>query len=99
RPISRASVRHCAVRAEGTARTANSNFPETLFKSEGPPMKIHPRMQVAVGALAGGFLMQVQIFAEAPAPVPAAIAAPGEEMVATFHAEGAQLYECKRDSE
>ena len=62
-------------------------------------MKIHPRMQVAVGALAGVFLMQVQIFAEAPAPVPAAIAAPGEEMVATFHAEGAQLYECKRDSE
>ena len=29
------------------------------------------------------------------AQVPAAIAAPGESMVATFHAEGAQVYECK----
>lgn len=31
----------------------------------------------------------------ASAEVPAAIAAPGETTVATFHAEGAQLYECK----
>jgi hypothetical protein len=29
------------------------------------------------------------------AQVPAAIAAPGESTVATFHAEGAQVYECK----
>jgi hypothetical protein len=29
------------------------------------------------------------------AQVPAAIAAPGESPVATFHAEGAQVYECK----
>jgi hypothetical protein len=29
------------------------------------------------------------------AQVPAAIAAPGESAVATFHAEGAQVYECK----
>jgi hypothetical protein len=29
------------------------------------------------------------------AQVPAAIAAPGESVVATFHAEGAQVYECK----
>jgi hypothetical protein len=29
------------------------------------------------------------------AQVPAAIAAPGESTVATFHAEGAQIYECK----
>ena len=27
--------------------------------------------------------------------MPPAIAAPGEEMVATLHAEGAQIYECK----
>lgn len=32
----------------------------------------------------------------APAqPMPAAIAAPGETVVATIHAEGAQVYECK----
>src|SRR5213593_1367017 len=29
------------------------------------------------------------------AEVPAAIAAPGETVVATWHAEGAQVYECK----
>ena len=29
------------------------------------------------------------------AQMPPAIAAPGEEIVATFHAEGAQIYECK----
>src|SRR5215472_3002984 len=31
----------------------------------------------------------------AAAQVPQAIAAPGETTVATFHAEGAQVYECK----
>jgi Protein of unknown function (DUF3455) len=31
----------------------------------------------------------------AHAQVPAAIAAPGESAVATWHAEGAQIYECK----
>jgi uncharacterized protein DUF3455 len=62
-------------------------------------MKLHPRMQLAIGSLAGVLLMQAEIFAEVPARVPAAIAAPGEAMAATFHAEGAQLYECKRDSE
>jgi hypothetical protein len=31
--------------------------------------------------------------------VPAAIAAPGEAAVATFHAEGAQVYECKAGSD
>jgi hypothetical protein len=29
------------------------------------------------------------------ADVPAAVAAPGETIVATFHAEGAQIYECR----
>jgi hypothetical protein len=31
----------------------------------------------------------------ASADVPAAVAAPGETIVATFHAEGSQIYECK----
>jgi hypothetical protein len=34
----------------------------------------------------------------ARAQVPPAIAAPGETTVATYHAEGAQIYECKPDS-
>ena len=33
--------------------------------------------------------------ARASADVPAAVAAPGETIVATFHAEGAQIYECR----
>src|SRR5262245_21254603 len=36
--------------------------------------------------------------AVARAVVPDAIAAPGEALVATFHAEGAQVYECKADA-
>jgi Protein of unknown function (DUF3455) len=35
----------------------------------------------------------------APAQVPPAIAAPGETKVATFHGEGAQIYECRGDSD
>ena len=34
----------------------------------------------------------------ASAQVPNAIAAPGETVVATFHAEGAQIYDCKPDA-
>jgi Protein of unknown function (DUF3455) len=34
----------------------------------------------------------------AAAQVPDAIAAPGERVVATFHAEGAQVYDCKADA-
>jgi hypothetical protein len=62
-------------------------------------MKIHPKMQLAIGSLAGVLLMQAEIFAEVPAQIPAAIAAPGEAIAATFHAEGAQLYECRPDAE
>jgi hypothetical protein len=36
--------------------------------------------------------------AAARAEVPAAIAAPGQTLVATVHAEGAQVYECKADA-
>ena len=46
----------------------------------------------AVPALLG---VQVVLAVPASAQVPAAIAAPGETAVATFHAEGAQVYECK----
>ena len=62
-------------------------------------MKIPALMQLAIGIFTGALFMQAQIFAEVPAQVPAAVAAPGEETVATFHAVGAQLYECKADAE
>src|SRR5258706_15505152 len=45
----------------------------------------------AMLALAGSMLSGAQ----ATAHVPSAIAAPGETAVATLHAEGAQIYECK----
>ena len=35
---------------------------------------------------------------DALAQMPAALATPGETVIATFHAEGAQIYECKADS-
>lgn len=37
--------------------------------------------------------------AAAEAPLPAAIAAPGETVALTVHAEGAQVYECKAGAE
>ena len=40
-------------------------------------------------------LLGIGIASAAQAQVPAAIAAPGETTVATWHAEGAQVYECK----
>jgi hypothetical protein len=41
----------------------------------------------------------VLLAAPALAQVPPSIAAPGETAVATFHAEGAQVYECKAGSD
>ena len=48
-------------------------------------MTLSAAMLVAATMLAG----------QSAAQVPPAIAAPGEPVVATFHAEGAQVYECK----
>jgi hypothetical protein len=46
-------------------------------------------LTLALGAMLSG---------TASAQVPDAIAAPGESVVATFHAEGAQIYDCKPDA-
>jgi hypothetical protein len=46
-------------------------------------------------ALVLPFLGGLLVTTEASAQVPPAIAAPGEATIATFHAEGAQIYECK----
>jgi Protein of unknown function (DUF3455) len=51
---------------------------------------------LARGALALSLLVAAPMSAHsAETPLPAAIAAPGESVVLTVHAEGAQVYECK----
>ena len=45
--------------------------------------------------LALSFLLGVTMNADAATALPDAIAAPGETVVLTVHAEGAQVYECK----
>jgi len=58
-----------------------------------------------VPAIAGGYLAALLALAlagyadRAHAQVPPAIAAPDATAVATFHAEGAQIYECKPGSD
>jgi uncharacterized protein DUF3455 len=52
-------------------------------------ISVFPLAVVAASTLAG----------VASAQVPPAIAAPGESVVATLHAEGAQVYECKAGSD
>jgi Protein of unknown function (DUF3455) len=56
-------------------------------------MKTRSRMPLFAVSLAGVLLSPAQSYAQ----VPAAIAVSGETIVATFHAEGAQLYQCKPD--
>jgi hypothetical protein len=56
-------------------------------------MKTHSRTSLFAVSLAGVLLSPVQPNAQ----VPAAIAVTGETIIATFHAEGAQLYQCKPD--
>jgi hypothetical protein len=46
-------------------------------------------------ALAGFLLSASALAATAQTPLPEAVAAPGETVVLTLHAEGAQVYECK----
>jgi hypothetical protein len=54
-------------------------------------------MKIGLKAL----LLALPLAGSSPAPLfaqtPPAITAPGERIVATFHAEGAQIYECKPD--
>jgi hypothetical protein len=50
---------------------------------------------LARAALALLLLSGLSVSAKAQTPLPDAIAAPGETVVLTVHAEGAQVYECK----
>jgi hypothetical protein len=59
----------------------------------------HPRLRYLHFTLLGLALAAAGLVARAvAAEVPDAIAAPGETVVATFHAEGAQVYDCKADA-
>src|SRR5271155_1711544 len=44
-------------------------------------------------------LLASGVSAKAQTPLPDAIAAPGETVILTLHAEGAQIYECKAGSD
>lgn len=55
-------------------------------------------VSLAVFIMAAG-LCANSAMAQAPAQVPAAVAAPGEQTVATFQGVGAQVYECKAGSD
>jgi hypothetical protein len=57
-------------------------------------MKDRRHLQLLVLSLAAAAM----VAKAAAAPVPDAIAAPGETVVAAFHAEGAQVYDCKPDA-
>src|SRR5580704_10479211 len=59
----------------------------------------HSRLRYLHFPLLGLALAAAGLVARAvAAEVPDAIAAPGETVVATFHAEGAQVYDCKADA-
>jgi hypothetical protein len=49
--------------------------------------------------LALSFFLGITMSAKAQTPLPDAIAAPGEAVILTVHAEGAQVYECKAGSD
>ena len=53
-------------------------------------MRLLKKTSLALLLLSGAF-----VSASAQTPIPDAIAAPGETIVLTLHAEGAQVYECK----
>ena len=54
---------------------------------------------LARAALALLLLSGLSVSAKAQTPLPDAIASPGESVVITLHAEGAQVYECKAGAE
>jgi Protein of unknown function (DUF3455) len=55
-------------------------------------------MRPTLPALAALVVLILPLSAAARAEVPDAVIAPGQALVATLHAEGAQVYECKADA-
>ena len=56
-------------------------------------------LSVGRAAFAAILLSGLVVTAKAQTPLPEAIAAPGESVVLTVHAQGAQVYECKAGSD
>jgi hypothetical protein len=60
------------------------------------PFWAAPRTRIVTPVIAAGATFAAA--ALAAAELPDAISAPGETLIATIHAEGAQIYECKADA-
>ena len=75
-------------------RFERSAIREMPAKKGNPVMYDRRPLSLFVLPLAAGALLANA----AAAQVPDVIAAPGETVVATFHAEGAQVYDCKADA-
>jgi len=60
------------------------------------PFRAARRPRTAIAVFAAGATFAATAFAASE--LPEAISAPGETLIATLHAEGAQLYECKADA-
>ena len=56
---------------------------------------MNTRLGISLGVLC--FAATMLCASPLPAQMPPAIIAPGESIVATYHGEGAQIYECRRD--
>jgi hypothetical protein len=59
---------------------------------------MNTRMKMSLSAILLAAIALLPLQARAQAQLRAEIAAPDSVIVGTFHAEGAQLYECKRDA-
>jgi uncharacterized protein DUF3455 len=81
---------------DGTHRTQQSrSFASSLFPIGNLRERnfMHGFLKTPLFAVC--LVLPLPAMAQVSTPLPAAIAAPGEKTVATFHAEGAQIYQCK----
>jgi hypothetical protein len=67
----------------------------TAGSEERKPMITYLKIPLFVFSIGFSSVLAGQTFAQ----VPQAFAAPGESVAVTFHAEGAQIYECKFDTD
>ena len=74
----------------------HSGVPPSAAASRRRPFWAARRSRTAIPVIAAGATFAAA--ALAAAELPDAIAAPGETRIATIHAEGAQIYECKADA-
>jgi hypothetical protein len=73
----------------------HTGFSILLHKGTALPARVRLRVGIILTAACVGAAFPEAVFAQ----MPPAISAPGESAIATFHAEGAQIYECKAGTE